>query len=103
MGVNYYLKNQKTLDTIHIGKSSAGWAFTLHIDPENGISSLEDWQKLWNTPGWVIMDEYDHVIDVPTMENLITNRPRKHMLRYNFGDVIVNHDVTYDMVTGNFS
>ena len=36
MGTNYYLNDR------HIGKSSAGWYFALHIYPEENINSLDE-------------------------------------------------------------
>jgi len=58
MGTNYYLKRREPQqpcptcgctcksdekDDLHIGKSSWGWCFGLHVIPELGINSLDDW------------------------------------------------------------
>jgi len=49
MGTNYYLHENvcescgRSDEPLHIGKSSAGWVFTLRIYPDKGINSLEDW------------------------------------------------------------
>lgn len=51
MGMNYYVKTGnkifhngfETDEILHIGKSSYGWYFSLHIIPEMGINTLRDW------------------------------------------------------------
>jgi len=57
MGTNYYLYPAspckacgRSYEAKHIGKSSAGWCFLLHVIPEEGINDLEDWKKLWYQP-----------------------------------------------------
>lgn len=81
MGTNYYLHNRppcaccgRSYPPLHIGKSSAGWCFALHVIPEEGINDLDDWRKLWLQPGVHIKD--DCGVDVTTfqMEEVITNR-----------------------------
>jgi hypothetical protein len=81
MGTNYYLYKKtnceccgRPFDPMHIGKSSSGWCFSLHIIPEDNINTLEDWKLLWNKQGSIIRDEYDKVISVVEMEDIITNR-----------------------------
>lgn len=44
MGTNYYHVVRGKPDR-HIGKSSGGWCFALHVYPEEGINTLEDWTK----------------------------------------------------------
>lgn len=34
MGTNYYLKNIKTKQTLHLGKKSAGWQFCFRVNKE---------------------------------------------------------------------
>lgn len=41
---------------IHVGKSSGGWAFNLHVLPDLGITDLEDWAELLKYG--VLKDEY---------------------------------------------
>lgn len=56
MGTNYYL--WKDWSCLHIGKSSSGWCFALHVIPEKGINDLGDWKKLWeNEEETVITDD----------------------------------------------
>lgn len=71
MGTNYYLEGEKCSHCgqelpdrprRHIGKSSAGWAFSLHVDPDAGIHSLKDWVRLWDAPGARIVDEYGEAV-----------------------------------------
>lgn len=70
MGTNYYFHDKRTL---HIGKSSGGWCFSLHVIPEDGINTLEDWQAIWNKQG-IIRNEYGERISISDMENIITKR-----------------------------
>ena len=78
MGTNYYWHEdicphcKRTSEPIHIGKSSGGWCFALHILPELGITTLEDWQAKWKTG--VILDEYNSTISPDEMLQTITNR-----------------------------
>ena len=80
MGTNYYLyKNVcehcgRGDGPIHIGKSSAGWCFGLHVDSEIGVNSLDDWKCVWSQPGSVIKDEYGEVISPSRMLQVITER-----------------------------
>lgn len=64
MGTNYYWEpvcpncNQPLPDAerLHIGKSSAGWVFALHVYPEKHIDDLPDWAE-WFRKGR-IRNEY---------------------------------------------
>lgn len=82
MGTNYYwYKNLepceccgKYCDPIHIGKSSGGWNFSLHIHPESGINSLVDWVAKFTQSGSAIINEYGSGIIPDEMIDIITNR-----------------------------
>ena len=105
---------------LHIGKSSAGWCFALHIIPERGINELSDWVRLFNESG-TIEDEYGAAVAPPVMLNVITNRsnafaknPDAHFLRSNYATIGPNGllrtiykarpgDGTYDLCKGEFS
>lgn len=53
--------------TIHIGKSSYGWAFSLHVYPEVGIRTEADMFELitlLERDGWRVEDEYHRVVPV---------------------------------------
>lgn len=84
MGTNYYLRHKpdcercgRPFEPLHIGKSSAGWCFSLHVAPEDGINDLDDWRKLWRQPGALIRDEYGASLSIEEMEVIITKRERK--------------------------
>lgn len=78
MGTNYYLKNSKPeigeWSGIHIGKSSAGWCFALHVIPELNINSLEDWLFLFDIDKYQIENEYSDRISKEEMIENICNR-----------------------------
>jgi hypothetical protein len=85
MGTNYYLHKESTSkcvtckhdphsEVLHIGKSSFGWCFSLHIIPERGINSLEDWITEWGKPGTKILNEYDEEVLPEDMIKIITTR-----------------------------
>lgn len=117
-----------TEDFIHIGKSSMGWCFGLHIVPEFGINTLEDWVRLFIDPDRIIINEYNEVISYTKMLGIITARSRPDpctwdakMLHQNHAELgpgnlvrsridhgrihgCVGHgDGTWDLITGDFS
>jgi hypothetical protein len=80
MGTNYYLHTGvcphcgRSQESLHIGKSSAGWCFALHVIPEAGIKTLDDWQKKWAQSGSIIKNEYSEEISAEEMLAIITER-----------------------------
>jgi len=80
MGTNYYLKSSpcphcgRAEEPLHIGKSSAGWCFSLHVIPEAGINSLDDWLNLFTIGSMEVYDEYGTQISKDEMVDVITNR-----------------------------
>ena len=79
MGTNYYLGEKdpcrecgRPYEQLHIGKSSFGWHFSLHVIPEMEINNLEDWKKVWK--GKKIFDEYGLKISWVKMLSIITER-----------------------------
>ena len=107
---------------MHIGKSSAGWCFALHVDPDEGINGLEDWEARWSTGQ--IEDEYGDTVTPERLRSLITERwwtPRqkdaafyasnhaepgpKGLLRSRVdGRHCVGHgEGTWDLIAGEFS
>ena len=70
MGTNYYMEIQdkpceccgsEYAETLHMGKSSAGWQYLLRTHPEDGITTLSDWidKYINNKHDYVkIVDEY---------------------------------------------
>lgn len=82
MGTNYYLiepgsepcphcGTENAPRKRHIGKSSAGWCFSLHVYPEDGINDLDEWLPLF---AGEIRDEYGTLIDAFEMRKKITQR-----------------------------
>ena len=85
MGCNYYWIEEDTKcphcnrrdpeeSRIHIGKSSAGWCFSLHVDPSMDINNLDDWLKLFAKPNSFIEDEYGDRVSIEEMIDKITKR-----------------------------
>jgi len=83
MGTNYYWVKEDTTCQhcgrrdpdevrLHIGKSSAGWCFGLHVDPSIGIKSLDDWIERFKTG--FIENEYGDLVSVEDMIDEITVR-----------------------------
>jgi hypothetical protein len=84
MGTNYYWKEGPDCPTCrrsftgkHIGKSSHGWTFALHVYPDQGIDDIEDWEKLWQKAGSMIIDEYGEKLGADEMRQIITSRARE--------------------------
>lgn len=134
MGTNYYAQTISDIcqhcgrgnesEKLHIGKSSAGWCFSLHTIPELGILDLPDWQREWAKPGVIILDEYDDVLSPEEMVQEITNRSWPHksdrtaeylnannavegpnnLMRHRIGPYCVSHGAgTWDCLSGEFS
>ena len=87
MGTNYYLYDKTkpqhkcencghTNGEKHIGKSSMGWHFALHVIPEENIRTLGDWRTLFYDDRYIIKDEYDEEITPNYMLEIIENRKR---------------------------
>lgn len=82
MGTNYYLEGYKPRQLasepceqrLHIGKSSYGWCFALHVIPEQGILDLSDWEVLFQSPDYSIHDEYGSLLQPYEMMEVIQNR-----------------------------
>ena len=83
MGTNYYLTSNvcstcgRGEPKRHIGKSSAGWCFGLHVYPDDEISDLGDWEKHWKQPNSRIEDEYGRTVSVEEMGRVIFGRSWK--------------------------
>ncbi len=86
MGTNYYLHRDvcpqcgRGDEPLHIGKSSAGWCFSLHVcypdnlGEEEVPADLDGWKKLWEADGVVLKDEYGKAITPAGMLAVITKR-----------------------------
>jgi hypothetical protein len=106
----------------HVGKSSAGWCFSLHVYPEEGIHDLADWRKILHTG--TICDEYGDGVSPKEMLSIITERtwvtPNRWsaidyesnngepgpngLVRHRIGGGCIAHgEGTWDCIVGEFS
>ncbi len=122
MSTNYYLHKPSSTqcnhcghdpesenNIIHIGKSSYGWCFALHVNPALGINTLEDWKAKWIEAGVQITNEYGDPVTTQDMLSIITERdvfcekglePERHKLdQYCLG----NGEGSWDYMIGEFS
>lgn len=82
MGTNYYLHEDicehcgRSRDKLHIGKSSGGWCFLLHVDLIEELNCLDDWKALFDRASTTISDEYGDHISTSDMLAIITERSR---------------------------
>jgi hypothetical protein len=80
VGMNYYLHENEcdccghAQNILHIGKSSSGWCFGLHVIPEENLNSLADWVDRWSKTNCTIRDEGNTKIEVGEMYLIITSR-----------------------------
>lgn len=89
---------------LHIGKSSAGWCFSLHVIPEKGLNNLDDWVEFLTKCN--IRDEYGKKIKIRDLLNTITKRSHPQgLLRHELNKYhCVGHgEGTYDYIIGDFS
>lgn len=80
MGTNYYLQSKdKSEPARHLGKSSGGWVFSLHVYPEEGINTWEDVFAVcrWTIgDGGYIKNEYGDEVPFSDFVDIVTNRSR---------------------------
>lgn len=81
MGTNYYLHAKpdceccgRPFEPLHIGKSSGGWCFSLHVMPDDGINDLDDWLSLLAKPGAFVRNEYGEKVSREELLEIITQR-----------------------------
>lgn len=89
MGTNYFLHSQKCphcgieqKDKMHLGKSSVGWCFSLHVYPE---LELNNWQDMWqyicfcvDEQGYRIENEYGETISPEQFFSIAWNRGSRY-------------------------
>lgn len=88
MGTNYYCETGRMLEvecdcgflhtmpeSLHIGKSSYGWKFSLHAIPEKGLLEWHDWEALLRGCRR-IHDEYGDDISLEDLQEVILHRDR---------------------------
>lgn len=109
MGTNYYAEQTgcsecgHTPEPLHIGKSSAGWAFTLHVIPEMGLNCLMDWIQYMIRPDITIRDEYGRTITSTQMRDVISKRDFEHRADLQWHSTVGHGEGSWDLVTGDFS
>jgi len=130
VGTNYYWHEKPApcstcghdrSKVLHIGKSSMGWVFMLHVDPEEGLNTLEDWRCRWLENGSKILSEYGTLTPLDKMEDIILDRENTSKpwsvddMRQNCAiqgpnglyrgtlNFAPTDDATYDLVDGEFS
>lgn len=55
-----FIHSEQDIKGLHIGKSSGGWCFSLHVHPTLKINSLKDWKKLFDQ-GLILNEYMDHI------------------------------------------
>jgi len=128
MGTNYYVEEQelyeyrgRLYEDLHIGKSSAGWCFSLHVIPERGLNNLNDWinylkdKKIFNEYREEILlteliseiTERSHPggIDLTEYMDKYTERGPNNLLRHKIDGIhcIGHGEGTWDLIIGEFS
>jgi hypothetical protein len=98
---------------IHIGKSSGGWCFSLHVYPVFGLHTLTDWKNFAARlvgEGWRVEDEYgtEHTLAdlwrVVEREGWNRDDGRPFLRHYVDGVHCIGHgDGHYDYSIGDFS
>jgi len=84
MSTNYYWFANPECAPIHVGKSSYGWCFSLHVartddsqEYRDGLPlDLDGWRALFARPGSFIRDEYGGTVTAEDMLSIITQRSR---------------------------
>lgn len=134
MGTNYYAQyplspacptcnHRDVPERLHIGKSSGGWCFSLHVIPERGLNDWPEWRDFLSREPVTIEDEYGDVVSLDQLAETVTNRrwlrgnrdalwftvnsaePGPHGLaRHRIGRGCFKHGAgTWDCVAGEFS
>ena len=89
MGTNYYEiidccdKCGRGSEELHIGKSSMGWPFAIHVIPHMGLNSWKNWYERLSKGG-VIKDEYGSVVSLQELDAIVIEtrkeKDRPHVL-----------------------
>lgn len=79
MGTNFYAHVDPcgecghAATVVHIGKSSRGWVFSLHVGGD-APEHLRGWTTFLKRKGVVIKDEYSRVVSLEDLLEIITKR-----------------------------
>lgn len=89
MSTNYYCETGRMLEvecdcgfkhmmpeTLHIGKSSCGWTFLLHVIPEKGLECWKDWEEVL-VGSRRIFNEYGDDVTLEEMRETVLHRARE--------------------------
>ena len=90
---------------MHIGKSSAGWVFSLRVyrnSWDNGPENWEDWLAEIVNPSNAIWDEYGNRISAEAMIDCVTNRGDGLRRHHDMPDV-EHGPGTYDYINTEYS
>jgi hypothetical protein len=112
MGTNYYVEAKppclhcnRPYPIIHIGKSSAGWCFALHVYDDGVLpKTWKEWQYF--VKDRVVRNEYGDIITESDLTDIVTKREwegglSRHVID---GQHCVGHgEGTYDLMVGEFS
>lgn len=109
MGTNYYWHSRicdccGRSDVAHIGKSSYGWMFALHVIPEEDVNDVNDWVRRFHEEASVIRNEYDEEISIEEMLRIILERNstwRRHTV--DGRHCLYRGAGTWDAISGEFS
>lgn len=90
MGTNYYWHRNACPhcgrcdadDTLHVGKSSAGWSFSFHA--VEGIRSAADWRREMREVPGILKNEYGEIVAVNEFWRMVEGKRGglNHAARY---------------------
>jgi hypothetical protein len=124
MGTNYYIQRgvcphcDKPEFEFHIGKSSMGWAFTMHVYPDGDPSwketqgndppkTWEEWKAELAKEGTRIVDEYRRALPLEEFRSIVEDRAEGwhcQLIRHEIDGRCVGYgEGTWDYVVGDFS
>ena len=89
MGMNYYCETGRMFEvecdcgfrhmmpeTLHIGKSSWGWTFSLHVIPEKGLECWRDWEEVLKDARRIYNEEGENV-SLEELRETVLHRARE--------------------------
>lgn len=97
----YYSKN-----TYHIGKSSYGWVFSLHVIPDIGITDMASWIYYLTHPERSIVNESGVEISFDEMITIIKERraarpPSNLCIQYSPNAIMGPNNLLRSKIDGN--
>ena len=114
MSTNYYLHAPACPhckipleEPLHLGKSSQGWCFSLHLYPEDELS---DWADIWErlehsvvSAGYEIKTEYGESVNLSLFFATVWDRSN-NCKRHDIDDRCIGHGLgPFDYFIGDFS